>query len=198
MRIRGLEPLYEPFCRPFVGGIWKRLAKEVDTRSSRNSNILDIGCGPGTVLRFLHKLRPDLLLTGTDIDSRILSIARRKAKYTSIEFKESSADNLSFDNDTFDQVISCFMFHHLTHEQKKGAIKESQRVLKPGGSFLLCDFAPPNNPLLTWWKIIEPEIIPQLEGELLELGKEAGAEIETSWTMFGRISLHVLTFPSNT
>jgi ubiquinone/menaquinone biosynthesis C-methylase UbiE len=45
---------------------------------------------------------------------------------------------------SFDCVFSSFMFHHLNSEAKDKTLREVRRVLVPGGSFHLLDFAGPD------------------------------------------------------
>jgi ubiquinone/menaquinone biosynthesis C-methylase UbiE len=82
---------------------------------------------------------------GVDGDAKVLDIARRKAAKAavSIQFDESFADRLPYPAASFDRVLSSLVLHHLTHEDKLGALREVRRVLAPGGSFHLSDFAPP-------------------------------------------------------
>src|SRR5262249_42006378 len=63
-----LTPLYEAIVRPVAAPIWRRLADEVRQRAPRGGEAVDIGCGPGTVLGLVQFQRPDLRLTGLDID----------------------------------------------------------------------------------------------------------------------------------
>ena len=73
-----LTPVYEFLARPMLGGVWRDVVTDVKTLAGRGDNLVDLGCGPGTVLQRLEFERPDLALTGVDIDPRMLSIARRR------------------------------------------------------------------------------------------------------------------------
>lgn len=194
-----LTPFYEALVRPYVGRIWKKIVAEAARRSPQEGLVTDLGCGPGSVLRRLRMLRPDLVLTGTDIDPAIVCIARKKAKEQGIDFVVAPIDRQDLPASSVDCALSSLMFHHLPLETKRKAFREVQRILKPSGVFLLCDFSVPDRKhwwlSVEFWKHIEPEIIPQLEGELFTLAKEAGATIETLKTFYGCISLHLLRFP---
>lgn len=195
-----LTPLYELLVRPFSGRIWKRIAREASLRSPKEGMVIDLGCGPGTVLRHICRLRPDLHLTGTDIDPAMIHIAQHKTLRKSITFEVTSIEKQPLPDRSCDVAVSSLMFHHLPLATKLAAIAEVKRILKSNGAFLLCDFSVPRRTAwwlsATFWKHIEPEIIPQLEGELFTLAKEAGASIETLQTFYGCISLHLLRFPS--
>src|SRR5260221_8976999 len=73
-----LTPFYEFFARPMLGGVWRDVVADLDKFASQAASIVDLGCGPATVLQKLAQRRPDLSLTGIDIDEAMLSIARRR------------------------------------------------------------------------------------------------------------------------
>jgi len=196
-----LTPYYENIVQLFSGRIWKSIALEAARRCPEGGVIVDLGCGPGSVLRKLRYLRKDLTLVGTDIDPTMIDIARSKALGKDITFSVTSIEKEPFADHSVDVVISSLMFHHLPQDIKRSTLKEVKRILKRGGTFLLCDFSKPSvrSRFLTvaFWKYVEPEIIPQLHGQLLDLAEEEGAQIQTPWTMYGCISLHILSFPTN-
>ncbi|MDP2624971.1 MAG: class I SAM-dependent methyltransferase, partial [Candidatus Peregrinibacteria bacterium] len=109
-----------------------------------NDKLLDVACGPGTLLFKIYTLHPSLKLTGLDIDPEILEIARKKSKGQSgIQFIEASATQMPLKDKSFDVITSTLAFHHLTTQQKQDALSEICRLLKPGGTFWLFDFAKP-------------------------------------------------------
>jgi len=205
-----LTPIYETIARPFIGKVWKGVAEEVVKHAPQGSSISDLACGPGTVLRLVREQRPDLILEGIDIDLKMVSMAEKEAGNMGIMFLQSSIDALPLPAHSRHMVLCSMSFHHLPLAVKRAAIREVKRVLKPEGAFYLCDFSvPSDNPQLyrnsfkarlmtCFTRFMEPDVIPQFEGQLLELAKEAGATIETP-RMFSRgIALHLLKFPSST
>lgn len=194
-----LTPSYEALAKPFARKLWRRIAEEAAVRAPTHSSIIDIGCGPGTVLRIIRKQRPDLHLTGIDIDPEIIATARRKADGMNISFVEGSADTLPVADRSADTIISSLVFHHLSTDTKRAALRGVRRILRPGGRFLLCDFSLERGTHIPWWVKMfvhfESEMVPQLSGELIELGHNAGVETRTLWTMYGCVSLHEFTFP---
>lgn len=175
---------------------WKKIVKEVSRRAPQNGTVLDLGCGPGSILRMLRMERPDLELIGVDIDPAIVALAQKKARNKNITFHVASIERTPLKNGSADVVLSSLMFHHLPTPTKAAAFHEAKRLLKPKGAFLLCDFSVPQNRAwlsIRWWKYLEPEIEPQFRGQLLELGKESGAKVDTLFTSYGCISLHAFT-----
>jgi ubiquinone/menaquinone biosynthesis C-methylase UbiE len=112
--------------------------------------ILEFGCGTASNLVALKQRQPDLLLTGIDVDPEILEIARAKLDGAGIEAElvHYSGAELPFEDVSLDGVCTLLVFHHLTLEQKKLALAEIRRVLKPGGRFVLADWGRQRNPLL--------------------------------------------------
>ncbi len=141
--------------------------------------VLDLGCGTGTMAVLIRERVPDAAVVGVDGDAKVLAIARRKAAALSppIAFEEAFADNLPHPDASFDRVLSSLVLHHLTHEQKLGALREVRRVLAPGGSFHLADFGPPVGWYAkTLWRLAHggDRLRENLEGKLPALMREAG------------------------
>ena len=112
--------------------------------------ILEFGCGTASNLVVLKKRQPGLLLTGVDVDIEILEIARAKLQHAGVKASLVHYDGgrLPLDDASQDGVCTLLVFHHLTVEQKKLALAEIRRVLKPGGRFVLADWGRQRNPLL--------------------------------------------------
>lgn len=116
----------------------------------KGAKVLDVGCGTGTLLIMIKKKNPDVEIHGVDGDPKVLKIAREKADSEEIviNLTEGMTNNLPYGNDSFDRVLSSLVFHHLTTEEKIATLKESYRVLKPGGQIHIADFGKPGNVLM--------------------------------------------------
>ena len=102
--------------------------------------ILDIGTGPGRLLYALRQTFPNAYLTGVDISPAMVEQAlkvRTKHPDRNIDFQIAGADNLPFDNESFDIVVSTGSIHHW--KKTAQALDEIHRILKPGGRALLYD-----------------------------------------------------------
>ena len=100
-------------------------------------SVLDIGSGPGHVAQALTQAGGTV--TGIDFSGSMIDVAKRR--YPHITFKEANAEQLSFDADSFDAVVSNFVVHHLARPEV--VFKEVCRVLKSGGRFAFTVFAAP-------------------------------------------------------
>jgi ubiquinone/menaquinone biosynthesis C-methylase UbiE len=112
-------------------------------------SVLDVGCGTGTLAIWAKEREPGIELAGIDGDSAVLDRARRKAEEAGVEidFRQAMADELPFEDATFDRVVSSLFFHHLAREDKERCAGEIARVLRPGGELHLADFGP-GDPLM--------------------------------------------------
>lgn len=187
-----LTPLYELLARPMLGGVWRAMADDVNKVAPPGATVVDLGCGPGTILRRLARSRSDLALTGVDIDRGMLSISRRRLPAANL--LRASIDAVPIDENTADVVFSSMVFHHLPQQVKKGALLEANRILKPGGTFFLCDFAVPVNRLGAWivraFGRFEAGVATQGTGELMEIARSGSLTIVPRWTRLGCITQH--------
>ncbi len=101
--------------------------------------ILDVACGTGpSTIEAARLVGGNGRVTGIDIAPGMLSIAREKARragLSNVEFCEMDAENLDYDDSTFDCAISQFGLIHFPNRLK--ALKEIRRVLKPEGRISL-------------------------------------------------------------
>ena len=108
--------------------------------------VLDLGCGTGAFLMAVYeRVGAGVRFDGVDLSRRQLDQARRKTNALpgTFEFHSCSMDELPFEPDTFDLVLSGMAFHEVPPEVRRGAIRESARVLGPGGMFALADWCRP-------------------------------------------------------
>jgi ubiquinone/menaquinone biosynthesis C-methylase UbiE len=106
--------------------------------------VLDAGCGPGTMaIRMAEKVSPAGEVAGIDASAEMIEAARRKAKKAKspARFEAAAIESLPFADGTFDVATSTFMLHHLPEDVQAKGLAEVRRVLKPGGRFVIVDFA---------------------------------------------------------
>jgi len=95
-------------------------------------HMLDVGTGAGhTALRFASRVAH---VTATDLTEQMAAKAAELAqlqKLTNVETRLADAENLPFDDESFDLVTCRLAFHHFPNARQ--AIAEFARVLKSGG-----------------------------------------------------------------
>ena len=99
----------------------------------QQGRLLNVGCAHGPdFIPFKNSFE----LHGIDFSERMLQLARKyadKFKF-SVNLVEADARNLPYADNSFDRAIAVATFHHIEeNEERLRALKEFQRVLKPGG-----------------------------------------------------------------
>ncbi|KAG9262037.1 2-methoxy-6-polyprenyl-1,4-benzoquinol methylase, mitochondrial [Astyanax mexicanus] len=86
-----------------------------------------------------------------DINKEMLKVGRERAEKAGItkglSWVVGDAEELPFDDDTFDVYSIAFGIRNVTHIEQ--ALQEALRVLKPGGRFLCLEFSKVSNPVLS-------------------------------------------------
>lgn len=108
---------------------------------------LDVGCGSGALTIAVAKRNPALRMIGVDswgtvYDTYGKTLCEKNAAaegVDNVEFREGNAKQLDFPDGTFDLVCSNYVYHNVFGYNKQALLRETLRVLKPGGTFVLHD-----------------------------------------------------------
>jgi ubiquinone/menaquinone biosynthesis C-methylase UbiE len=132
--------------------------------------VLDLGCGPGGIACGIAKrVSPSGSVVGLDIDPQSLAAATTRAKelgLENVEFVQANAEQLPFEDETFDVVFTSAFICHINHIKDK-VITEVKRVLKKGGIFATRE---PNVSGMFFW----PEF-PSLHKIMMSISKGGAA-----------------------
>ena len=147
-----LSQLARHYCTVTLGGAWlgvvaglesraqggylaavQRLIDE--TRLQPGERVLDVGCGPGSLDRWLaHRTGGVNPIIGVDISPYILqeaaALARNEGLREIIEFREASGEALPFPDNSFDVSVSFPVIQACDADLMLG---EMVRVTRPGG-----------------------------------------------------------------
>ncbi len=112
---------------------WLREAAGFDGFTGRK--VLEVGFGMGTDL--FQIARSGAEVHGVDLVPKHLEIATKRFEVFGIpaELQIADAENLPFDDNSFDSVYTFGVIHHTPDTQK--AVDEIHRVLKPGGNAVI-------------------------------------------------------------
>ncbi len=97
-----------------------------------NESLLDIGTGPGDFPGRLRRSGHRGRLIGIDASSGM--IAKAISTNPNVEFLQADAQSLPFQGNSFDIVTARHMLYHVPDIRR--ALRETHRVLRPGGRFL--------------------------------------------------------------
>jgi SAM-dependent methyltransferase len=101
-------------------------------------SVLDVACGPGYVSAALKDL--NAVPTGIDFSDRMVAAA--KTLFPEVPFIQGDAQDLPFDDDSFDRLLNNFGLLHISRPER--ACAEAWRVLKSGGRFGFSVWASPD------------------------------------------------------
>lgn len=110
--------------------------------------VLDIGCGTGTLaIAAARRVGSSGESNGVDPSAPMIERATAKARRAgaAVRFENGIVEALPYPAARFDVVLSTLMMHHLPRPARERCVQEVRRVLRPGGRFLVVDFARPQD-----------------------------------------------------
>lgn len=115
-------------------GFLARIPFRPDTR------LLDLACGTGQIA--IPAARAGAKVTGIDIAPKLIEQARARAmeEHLDVRFEEGDAEDLMFDNDSFDLVITLIGAMFAPRPERVAA--EMVRVCRPGGRVVMGNWTP--------------------------------------------------------
>jgi SAM-dependent methyltransferase len=157
-------------------------------RLQEGSYVLDVGCGAGATSCYLAG-QLGLRVAGVDISEGMVQSSRKMAERQGVsdrvEFRVADAQDLPFDDDLFDAVIteSVTAFP----DDKQRAVSEYARVTKPGGYVGLNESTwrkvPPPPEVVAWaGQDLGANVNPLTAGEWVALLEGAGLEVVSTRT----------------
>ncbi|QJT94118.1 bifunctional demethylmenaquinone methyltransferase/2-methoxy-6-polyprenyl-1,4-benzoquinol methylase UbiE [Wolbachia endosymbiont of Diaphorina citri] len=109
----------------------------------KNSKVLDIAGGTGDIAIRIARGEPSAQVTVCDINQNMLDKGRDKAinsNQLNFNWVCANAESLPFEDSEFDYYTVAFGIRNFSDRKK--ALSEAYRVLKPNGQFVCLEFAP--------------------------------------------------------
>ena len=129
----------------------KRLKKAV--AGAENPLILDVACGTADSTIKIAEKTENAKVFGIDISTKMLEIGKEKATKKGlgdrISFSVSRAENIDFQDDTFDAAMVAFGVRNFSDRAQ--GLKEIRRVLKPNGTLIILELSEPQNVIVRWF-----------------------------------------------
>lgn len=137
----GLTPFGEKILRMSV-------FNTISPYIKRGDRILDLCCGTGTLTVLLAELfYDDCSILGVDLSQGQIAQAQKKDIYPNLKFIVMDANNLQFNNESFDKIIISAALHEMDKNQRLNVLSEVHRVLKKDGQFLIFEHHEPSKPI---------------------------------------------------
>ncbi len=133
----GADPMRRRVLAPLKAG----LAAFPDV-AAKQMQVLDLACGTGRTLKLLRGMLPQASLHGVDLSPAYLRKANQLlggAAGTLPQLVQGEGENLPYRDNYFHAVSCVFLFHELPGPVRQQVIDEAFRVLKPGGTLVICD-----------------------------------------------------------
>ena len=131
-----------------VHRIWKKITL-AQTGLRKGQRALDVAGGTGDLTAGMSRqVGPDGEVVMSDINEAMLEQGRRRLMDRGIagnvRFVQANAEELPFDDNSFDCITIGFGLRNVTHQDR--ALASMYRVLKPGGRLLILEFSKPVMP----------------------------------------------------
>ncbi len=156
-------------------GIHRKWKKQLIDQITKRSlgNLIDVGAGTCDIsINYLKKGGKHAF--AIDINESMLNEGKNnaldKGLVDNIDFKVASAEELPFEDNTFDAYVTSFCIRNVTNMEN--AIKEAFRVLKPNGYFYCLEFSHINPLLAKPYDLWSYKVIPEI-GEKITKNREA-------------------------
>ena len=151
-------------------------------------DILDVGCSVGLSTFALQEIYPQAQVTGLDLSSYFLAVAKYRAEQNQakINWVHACAESTGLPNEAFDLVSLCLICHELPQSATRQIFAEARRLLRPGGHISIMDMNPQSEVLkkmppyiLTLLKSTEPYLDQYFSLDIEQALVEAGFQTPT-------------------
>lgn len=175
-------------------------------RSAASANngaprILEVACGTGRFATFIRDNHPTANMTLVDLSPFYLEAARENDEYwrttrfpnenmrpPRASFVQANAEQLPFEDGSFDAVVNVYLFHEMPKEARAKAAAEMARVVAPGGIVIWTDSVQRGDlasmtteGAKAFGKLNEPHYVDYVDSYIPDFFTDAGLECDRKW-----------------
>jgi SAM-dependent methyltransferase len=155
------QTIYESFTddyMPYSDGTYQSIVDTILAHiSSKNINILELGCGSGPYTRFFSKLE-NVTITAIDVSENLLAVARKKIKGVRFIQGYINQDFLTtLPLRDYDLILSFAFLHHLSREARAEIAACLLKYMKKG-AFFVCFEPNRDNPGILFQYLYETKL----------------------------------------
>jgi len=115
--------------------LYHHVANAVELRGLK---VLEVGSGRGGGADYIKRYLGPAEMIGVDFSDRAVKLCQHHYHVEGLSFMPGDAEDLPFDDDSFDAVVNVESSH--CYSSMATFLAQVKRVLKPGGHFLFADF----------------------------------------------------------
>ncbi len=97
----------------------------------KNAKILEIGCGPGNITKYLLTARPDFIISGIDIAPNMIELAQKNNP--TADFSVMDSRQINRIKTKYDGIICGFCLPYLSTTESKKLISDCSGLLNQNG-----------------------------------------------------------------
>ncbi|HEY8345257.1 MAG TPA: class I SAM-dependent methyltransferase [Bacillota bacterium] len=133
--IEGYNQCANAFAEEFMDlGVFTEYVQEFSDLLREGASILDLGCGPGNIGRFLMSQNKAYKILGLDLSAEMLQLAEKHVpggRFVSADLRYLSLQ------DKFDAIVASFCIIHLEKSDAFHLLKKTFQLLNDGGYLYL-------------------------------------------------------------
>ena len=161
--------------------LWKRIFIDL-VNPSEDDIIIDVGSGSGDLVLEIQKNYHDVKIDVVDLNEEMLKVGKKKVKKKNVSFHLQNAEQLDFNDNTYDKYLISFCLRNITNIDK--SLREAFRIIKPGGQYYCLEFSKPKSlPLSNIYSYYKSNLIP-LFGKIFSNNHEAYNYLNESIDLF--------------
>ena len=171
-------PAAYQFWSSVVGGAaYAKVLVNEYIQPSAGARILEIGCGPGTIVRYL----PPSEYSGFDLSPEYIELARRRFPKAHFVCERVSQFSLAKEQ-SFDVVLALGITHHLDDAEARQLFQIAHDALKPGGKLVTSDgvWTDGQSPVARWLLARDRGEHIRREREYVEIASKVFSNIRAS------------------